>query len=264
MKAHQIHSYLLSLGRGWVDPQNTVDGFKAGDPETELIAIAVSWMSSIWALREALQLDCNLFITHEPTYFSHEDNDPRFLNIPEVIAKQEWIAATGMVILRCHDVWDQYPGEGIPDSWARWLQLGPAIAGEGYYRIYDVSGRTALEVARQVARQTVSLGQEAVQLIGPADKAVTRLAIGTGAVTPLLHFIQAYHPDLALCTDDGISYWRDAALAIDLDMPLIVVNHTVSEEPGMISLAEHLRRAFHPLSVHHIPQGCPYSLIRTE
>lgn len=264
MKAIQIHSYLMSLGQDWVDPQNTVDGFKAGDPALEVTAIAVSWMSSIWALREAMRLGCNLFITHEPTYFSHHEDDSRFLNMPEVIAKRDWIASTGMAILRCHDVWDQYPREGIPDSWARLLELESPISGEGYYRIYDVTGKTALEVARQVARCTAPLGQQAVQLVGPADKAVTRMAIGTGAATPLLHFLQAYQADLALCTDDGMSYWREAALAIDLDLPLIVVNHAVSEEPGMVSLAKHLRRQFQPLPVHHIPQGCPYSLIRIE
>ncbi|MEN6578440.1 MAG: hypothetical protein ABFD90_18995 [Phycisphaerales bacterium] len=29
-----VHEYLRGLGREWIDPQNTVDTFKAGTPET--------------------------------------------------------------------------------------------------------------------------------------------------------------------------------------------------------------------------------------
>jgi putative NIF3 family GTP cyclohydrolase 1 type 2 len=264
MKAEEIQAYLRSLGQDWVDLQLTVDDFKAGDPQAECTGIAVSWMSATWALKQALQLGCNLFITHEPTYFCHRDDDPQILGLPPVAAKRDWIQETGLVILRCHDVWDQYPEEGIPDSWAKLLNLGQAIDGDGYYRVYDVSGHTALEVAHQVAAATRPQGQEAVQLIGPADKAVIRLALGTGAITPFFHFLEAYKADLALCTDDGLVYWRDAALAIDLGIPIIVANHTVSEEAGMVSLAEHLRARFHPLPVHHIPQRCPYTLVYPE
>jgi putative NIF3 family GTP cyclohydrolase 1 type 2 len=261
MKVKHIQAYLRSLGQDWVDPRVTVDQFIAGDPEAECTGIAVSWMSATWALKQALQVGCNLFITHEPTYFSHHDDDPQMLGLPPVAAKRDWIQESSIVILRCHDVWDQYPGEGITDSWARFLGLGQPIERDGYYRVYDVSGHTSLEIARQVATAIRPLGQEAAQLIGLADKPVTRLALGTGAITPFFRFLETYQADVALCTDDGILYWRDAALAIDLGIPIIVANHIVSEEAGMASLAEHLRAKFHPLPVLHIPQHCPYSLV---
>jgi len=166
-----------------------------------------------------------------------------------------------LIILRCHDLWDQMPREGIPDAWGELLGLGEAIDGEGFFRVYDGAGRTALEVAQQVTARTRHLGQEAVELIGPADKTVTRVAIGTGAITPFLTFIEEYKADLAICTDDGISYWRDRAFAIDMGIPLIVVNHAASEEAGMMSLASHLRAKFFHIPIHHIPQRCMYRLV---
>ncbi len=262
MQAYEVQSYLRSLDGGWVDPEKTVDTFKAGDPEAEVRGIAVGWMSYGWALQRALELGCNLFITHEPTYFDHWDKNAEVFRLPGARDKRDFIEEKDLIILRCHDLWDQFEGLGIPDSWADYLGLGQAIAGAGYFRVYDVQGRTAVEVARQVAARTRELGQEAVQLIGPAEKPVTRVAIGTGAITPFRKFIDDYQADLAICTDDGIAYWRDGALAIDLDIPLIVVNHAVSEEAGLINLAEHLRSAFPDIPVHHIPQRCMYKLVR--
>jgi hypothetical protein len=112
-----------------------------------------------------------------------------------------------------------------------------------------------------VAERTRPFGQQAVQLIGPPDKAVHHACIGTGAITPLLSWLIEYDVDLAICTDDGIAYWRDGGYTIDIEIPMIVVNHAVSEEAGMIALAKHLQTQFPDVPVHHIPQRCMYRLV---
>jgi len=261
MNAQQIADHLRTLDTGWMRWDRTVDTFKAGDPEAEVTGIAVGWMSYTWALEKALALGCNLFITHEPTYYDHLDSKQSILERDAVQEKKRFIEENGLVILRCHDLWDQMPGIGIPDSWGALLGLGAAVDGSGYYRVYDVSGRTAREVAEQVAERTKGFGQGAVQLIGPGEKAVSRASIGTGAITPFLQTLDQYGADLAICTDDGFTYWRDGAFAIDNDLPVIVVHHHVSEEAGMVNLANHLRKAFPGLPVHHIPQRCMYELV---
>jgi hypothetical protein len=113
MKARQVYETLKSLDDGWVRWDQTVDTFKAGDPDTELQGIAVAWMSYTWALRRALNLGCNLFITHEPTFYDHLDGDPRWSAMPGVQEKQRFIEENKLVILRCHDLWDQFPRLGI-------------------------------------------------------------------------------------------------------------------------------------------------------
>ena len=264
MKAYELQSYLQTLNRGWVDSEKTVDTFKSGEPNSEVQGIAVAWMSYTWALKKAIDLKCNVFVTHEPTYYNHYDNKADVLHLPGVREKQQFIEKYGLIVLRCHDLWDQFPEIGIPDTWGNVLNLGPAIDGTGFFRIYDVAGKTAIDVAGQVAAQTQQFGQDAVQLIGPADKPVTRVSIGTGAITPFFKFISAYQVDLAICTDDGIAYWRDGAYAIDMNLPLIVVNHAVSEEAGLISLAQHLRERFPQIPIHHIPQRSMYKLITAK
>jgi putative NIF3 family GTP cyclohydrolase 1 type 2 len=261
MKARELREYLQTLDGGWVDWNRTVDTFKAGDPETEIIGIAVGWMSYARALEKALALGCNLFVTHEPTYYDHLDQDEEVFRFERARDKRRFVVESRLVILRCHDLWDQVPGIGIPDSWARQLGFAAPVAGEGYYRVYDVSGRTALDVARQVAARTRELGQEAVQLLGPAEAPVSRVAIGTGAITPFQHYLEEYGVDLAICTDDGFSYWRDGGLAIDMALPVIVVNHAVAEINGMRLLADHLEEKFPELPVRFIPQSCMFRLV---
>lgn len=261
LTAGQVHEYLHSLDGGWVNWENTVDTFKSGSPTAEVKGIAVAWMPYRYALEQALELGCNLFVTHEPTYFNHRDNDQQIFRFPLVKSKREFIERNGFVIIRCHDVWDQYPEIGIPLAWGKLLDLGKPIDGSGYYYVYDGQGRTALSIARQIAARTSNFGQPGVQLIGPEDKPVRRVVLGTGAITPMFHFIEELSADMAICTDDGFVYWRDGAYAIDSGFPVAVVNHPVSEEHAMKLLADHLRQQFPQTPVHHIPERCMYQLV---
>lgn len=59
--------------------------------------------------------------------------------------------------------------------------------------------------------------------------------LGTGAITPMFHFIEKLGADMAICVDDDFTYWRDGAYAIDAGFP-------VAEEYSMKLLAEFLRK----------------------
>ncbi|MBN1348294.1 Nif3-like dinuclear metal center hexameric protein [candidate division KSB1 bacterium] len=123
LTANDIHRYLISLGSAWIDLENTVDTFKAGDPATVVTGIAVGWMSYFRALEETVESGCNVFITHEPTFYDHHDNDPSVFDFDIAHRKKDFIRRNNLVIIRCHDVWDRMPEIGITDSWAQFLGL---------------------------------------------------------------------------------------------------------------------------------------------
>ena len=51
--------------------------------------IAVGWMSYFDSLRRAVALGCNLFVTHEPTYYDHLDADRSVFEFDIARAKKE-------------------------------------------------------------------------------------------------------------------------------------------------------------------------------
>jgi putative NIF3 family GTP cyclohydrolase 1 type 2 len=261
VKALEVEAHLRSLNGGWVDYSQSVDSWKAGDPEVEVKGIAVAWMSYSWALEKAAEMGCNLFITHEPTFFHHLDNDPAILAWPESRSKRALIEALGLTVLRCHDLWDQYPEIGIPDSWGKKLGLGKPIDGQGFYRVYDGLGRKAIEIARDFAARVSDLGQPGVHLVGSPERPINRIALGTGACTPYFEMLTRYKADLVICADDGLWYWRDAAHAIDNGHNILVFHHHTTEDYGMELLAAHLAAKYPTVPIRFIKQSCMYQLV---
>ena len=53
--------------------KETVDTFKAGNPDTAVTGIAVTMMATMDVLQRAAAKGQNLVITHEPTFYNHLD-----------------------------------------------------------------------------------------------------------------------------------------------------------------------------------------------
>ncbi|MYB76086.1 MAG: hypothetical protein F4X83_03120 [Chloroflexi bacterium] len=269
MRALDIDQHMRDVGT-WVDWSNTVDTFKSGDPRMDVCGIAVAWQSQWPTLKAAHAAGCNVFITHEPTYYVHRDDDPGSFADDHTAAKRAWLAETGMVVYRCHDVWDVMPTHGIRDSWACGLGLeGPLLAEDErrWYGLFGVPSQTVHDLAQGFAARLSAIGQDQVQVVGDLTRTVERLAIGTGAACCVpdmarLRDQEGRYPDALLVTDDGMSFWRDGSWALDRGLPLLVVNHATAEEWGMRSLAEYLKAHFPGVPVQHFPQGCQYQSVR--
>ena len=260
MRAANLHEHAIKVG-AWVDWEDSVDRFLIGDPETLVEGIAVSWMPTFSTLEAARKRGCNLLVTHEPLYVSEPDESSLIGPDDPWVRKKDWLEETGMVVYRCHDLWDDYPSIGIHGAWAKWLGFITApLAAEKFYEVHGVEGMTLGELAKIILERVKPLGQETVHVIGDMKQEVTRVAIGTGAITDYRR-MNALGADLLLLTDDGTRLWESAQWAKDGGASLILVNHATSEEPGMISLALYLRSVFPGVKVEHIPGGCLYNTI---
>ena len=270
IKAGDIHQHLRNLGKSWINPETTVDTFKSGNPDMVVKGIAVGWMSYFKDLKKAVDLGCNLFITHEPTFYDHRDNDESLFEFEIIKEKKEFIETHELSIIRCHDVWDLVPDIGVRDAWATFLGFTNEVQVskdmvyprfQKYCAAYTIPNVKAGILAQNIARKLLTFGEDAVLFVGPKEKIVNRVAIGTGAITPFLHMVRDLQADVAICSNDGMRFWRDAALAIDMDYPLIVVDHACSEEFGIRKLAEHVSETFPNIPVYHIPQNCMYTIV---
>jgi putative NIF3 family GTP cyclohydrolase 1 type 2 len=259
--ARDIDRHLRALA-SWLDNAKTVDTFKSGNPDRPVKTVCVSWMSTLRALERARDFGCDLFITHEPTFYSHTDDDPSFDPDKAVVEKRELLRESGMVVYRCHDVWDRVPEIGILDSWAKELGFpGKPVAQKTFYSVYEVPEAAVGELARRMASRLQRFGQEALQLVGDPKTRVRRIAIGTGAITNAKGMF-LLGADAAVITE--VTYWRDVRWAQDMGFPLLIVEHSVSECPGVENLAVYLRKEFPGLRVEYIQEGCPFRLIGPE
>ena len=259
--ARDVHLHMRSVGT-WVDWDNTCDGFKAGDPDREVTAIAVGWQSTMAALREAKELGCELFITHEPTFYSHMDDDPEWLETQAARDKMAWLRETGMVVYRCHDVWDRFPGRGVLDAWAAFLGLEPACARDTYHSVHPVPSTTVRELLHRTMRVVEPLGEQDVHLIGEKWRMVSRLGIGTGAITNVREMLRL-GADCLLVTNDGINTWREGCWARDMGIPMIVVDHRTAEIPGIRELAAYVGEQF-GVPTRRVGEICSYEILASS
>jgi putative NIF3 family GTP cyclohydrolase 1 type 2 len=245
----------------WVNWEATVDRFIMGDPETEVKGIAVAWQSRMAALQEAVKQGCNLFVTHEPTFYRHWDKLDGIFEQPHAAAKKKFVEDNGLVIFRCHDTWDQMPKVGIVDSWGTHLGFTEKLNKEQkHHAVYTSPHSTLGELAKHVAAATSYLNQEYVEMIGDPDTKVSKVGIGCGAITTYRIMIDL-GADVIIGTDDGMRYWYSGAWALENKFPLILVNHATAEEPGVRNMATYISRLFPEVKTEFIPQGCMFKVM---
>src|SRR5438105_10540690 len=94
---------------------DTVDTFKAGNPDVPVTGIAVTMMATLDVLERAAASGKNLIITHEPTFYNHLDktDDLKKQNDLVFAAKQAFIEKHGLIIWRFHDHWHARKPDGI-------------------------------------------------------------------------------------------------------------------------------------------------------
>ena len=254
MTGNDVDRMLKATGFGdHRDP--TWDQILWGDGRLEICGIAVAWSSTLNLLQEAEKLGCNFYVTHEPLYSYTE---PQEFAHPAEAAKRDWLTQSELTIYRCHDVWDVMPEVGIRDSWSKFLGFdGQPAEVRRFLAAYDLpAGATLGGVAESILERVREVGQNTVGLIGSADRAARRIAVGTGAITPFRE-MAAMGADLLVLTDDGIRQWEAAQWARDTGVGVVLVNHATAEEPGMRGLAAWLGERV-GTAVHHLAVGCLY------
>jgi putative NIF3 family GTP cyclohydrolase 1 type 2 len=279
MRAKELREHTQKSGK-WVDWEHTVDQFLAGDPESEVTGIAVCWMPTFFTLKKALEGGCNLFVTHEEVYTVVLDKGGKVVGLPPGLPpwvyemridqigqndawlkKKKWLDETGIVLYRCHDFWDDFPEIGIHGAWADWLGFtAKPIAEKRYYEVHDVDNMVLRELAERILQRVKPLGQDVVHVVGDMNKRISRLALGTGAIT---NYREMYSmgADALLVTDDGTKFVEYSQWSLDSDVPLIIVSHPTAEEPGMRTLARYIQEKFPDVPVTEIPVGCIYKAI---
>ena len=260
MRAKDFREHCMQVAH-WVNWEKTADHFMAGDPDAEVRGIATTWLATNARLREAASLGLNFVIAHEGTFYPTYDGTPS--GVRHHAEKHKLIDDLGITLMRCHDTWDRMPEVGIPDAWAEFLGFpSEPRTVESFYRICLVGERTVEEVARLVLEKVQPLGQEVVHIVGDRNARVSRMAVGTGAITRLPDMLEL-GADIILATDDGISTTSAGLWALDLGIPMLVVNHATAELPGMMAMVGYIQKHFPGIPVKYLPGEFPACVVHT-
>jgi len=259
MKAKDFCEHCKQVAH-WVNWENTVDQFMAGEPEAEVRGIATTWLATNARLREAASLGLNFVIAHEgafyPSYQGTETGDRHHAE------KRQLIEDLGITLMRCHDTWDRMPEVGIPDAWASFLGFPTEPRDiKSFYKICLVGDHTVEQIAQMVLEKVRPLGQEVVGIVGDSKAKVSRMAVGTGAITrlPEMHALGA---DILLVTDDGISTTASGLWSLDLRIPMLLINHATAELPGMMAMVNYIERHFPGVPAKYLPGEFPYAVVK--
>lgn len=243
--ASEVREHILS-NSPWVDRENTVDTVKTGDCGKPVRKAGVCWYPDIWTIRKAIKEGCDLLVTHEPLYWDHLGVDPAHKNVEPGITKQKSLDESGLVVLRIHDSWDNWPDIGIRDSWAKGLGLTRLIAEGEHGRlhgIYEIPEQPLKHFAKYLARRIQPLGEDSVQVIGDPDKLVSRPSLGVGCIVPEADMIEKGSDVLIVC-HDGAPYWARRERYAELGAAVITVEHGTSEMWGIENLCGYLMEQY--------------------
>jgi len=247
----------------WVDWDNTVDTFKAGDPSRPVRKIAVAWKASFDAIRQAVSRGADMLISHESICVKGNGSPKPEVNfaLPSEKPKFDFLEKTGLVVFRCHDFWDRFPQIGIRDTWRREIEIGDKIVADEYpFYVTEVTPVSVQELAGHILKKIQPLGQNGIIACGNLMKKVSKIGTGTGAIVDPFG-LRDTGAEVGIISDDYYVHVRMGVHANELDFPVILVNHGVSEEWGIMNLTRYVQRTFPLIEVFHIPQYCPYKII---
>lgn len=244
-----------ALGIPW--RQQTVDTFKAGGPDVQIHGIATTVMATLDVLQRAHAARRNLVITHEPTFYNHEDRTTDLESDPVYRHKQEFIKKSNMSVWRFHDHWHaRQPDEvlvGLADlfGWTPHQMITSP-------RIFALPETTLEALAKDIQNR---LKARTLRVIGDPQTKVSRVALSPGAAGLMTAVRLLPEADVFVAGEqrewEGVEYAQDA-IAAGQKKGMILLGHAISEDPGMRLCAQWLRTFITDVPVEWIPAGEPF------
>ena len=241
--------------------EETVDTIKAGDPDTPVTGIATTMMATFDVLKRAHAEGKNLVITHEPTFYSHQDKTDVFEkeNDPVWADKLKFIIDHKMVVWRFHDHWHMRRPDGIMEGVLRSL---------GWEKFYNPEMRVAklpaaMTLAALAADVQKKLGAKVLRVVGDRNMKVTTIALQPGAGGPAGHRRALQRPEVEVLLIGEVPEWETIEYVNDASAQgkrkaLILVGHIPSEQPGMDNCATWLKTFITNVPVGFVPTIEPF------
>ena len=252
-----IERIKANVGIPWREP--TVDRMIAGSTDTPVTGIATIMMATLEMLERAQASGKNMVITHEPTFWSHQDDVSQLKDDALYKYKLDFIESHKMAIFHFHDHWHGHKPDGIAMGMAR------EIGWEKYQDAENPKLFTIPEITleRLAAELAAKLQATTIRVLGDPKLAVKRAIASWGFVSEFPGIPLLARPDIDVLIVGETREWEVVEYAHDLitwgkKKALILLGHVVSEEAGMKYCAEWLKGFITEVPVEYLEEKNPF------
>lgn len=234
-----------------IDEAHTCDVVKIGDVTAQCTGIVICTYTSVEVIKKAVELNANLIICHEPTFYSHEDTTDWLKDNSVYRAKAALLEQHGIVVYRDHDrIHGGTPSRIRSEMDLIFYGIMKELGWEDYCigfenkpLLYEIPETTAGELARMLIKK---LNLTGARIVGDKNTVVRKVffcehvtAANFGGMEPdkaAIAEIEAGDYDVMIpfeIVDWTVStYVRDSA-ALGRPRAIIEMGHFNVEEAGM-------------------------------
>ncbi|SHM98670.1 Nif3-like dinuclear metal center hexameric protein [Gracilibacillus kekensis] len=250
-----VQQVIDKLKEGIAPVEETVDTVKFGDSSQKVKKIAVAFMPTYDVIKKVINLEVNLLICHEGTFYRHHDGESLMSDIHK--QKIKLIEDSGIVISRFHDYIHRYRPDGIMQGMI--AELGWQSFVEKHlpsYSTFNIPKQSLLQVIQRIKK---CLQLNHIRYVGDLSENISKAAVfvgfrGSGANT--IPVLEEENADLVIYGEgpewETPEFVRDA-LAMGHNKAAIILGHLESEEPGMKYLSESIAKLYPSIPVVFLP-----------
>ncbi|MDX1984000.1 MAG: Nif3-like dinuclear metal center hexameric protein [Bryobacteraceae bacterium] len=252
-----IDKIKVNIGVPW--REKTVDNLIAGSPATPIKGIATTMMATLDVLQRAHAAGRNMVITHESTFFSHQDSIDQLREDKTYLYKLNFIEKNNMAVFHFHDHWHARRPDGIATGMMRDLGWEKNVDPENPRR-YQFPG---IPLARFAASIEKKLNIRTMRVLGDPKLPVNRVMTSWGYVSQFPGATFIARPDVDVLVAGETREWELVEYVQDMissgqKKALIIMGHVVSEQSGMRYCAEWLRGFLKDVPIDFIPAAEPF------
>jgi len=238
----------------------TVDNIIAGTADMPVKGIATTMMATLDVVKRASAAGKNMVITHESTFFSHQDRVDQFQQDATYQYKLDFLNKNKMVVFHFHDhLHGLKPMDGVAKGMMR--ELGWEKYNDPQnFRQYNFPG---VPLARLAKELETKLKIRTMRVLGDPNLTVKRAMASWGncSLMPGVPFISRPEVDVLIIGETNewelVEYVQDM-ISSGQKKALIVLGHVVSEQSGMKYCAEWLKGFINEVPIEFIAATEPF------
>lgn len=255
MKAYEIMKDII--GEEFIASMPwTVDRLKLGDGDREVKKIALCHMVTPRVIKAAEEWGADLMITHECTFYNHEDNIGEDALSQE---KKKMIEAAGFAMYRYHDSMHLYGMDEVSEAFIEYTELRGEF--DGQMGFVSDKAYSAASLARLIEEK---LKIKHVRIVGDRDYEARGilLALGMRGSACFRDFIADEKKSIAVCGE--LCEWSDCepvrdAAELGYHKAVIILGHADSESFAMKRMAESINKKYDGAEARYFDCGEIYS-----